>query len=232
MKGGAEVVEQGIANIGDWLDSPFPEAWRLGIERARIASVLAQATENELLAKLQSELSFLVQLARSTASCCGVTSAYADAERLGVDRWLGLIAAYQQWGDAVVVIDSGTALKVDALDDAGRHIGGYIIPGAGLMERALLEGTDRVRYAEGAAVEGLELGSDTRSCVQHGVAAASVGAVLVAIEQCRLRLGRQPRLCVTGGCGALLKGDLERAGVANIHLEPDLVLDGLRWALP
>lgn len=228
----AEVITQGVANIADWLDGQFPEAWQLRVERARIASVLAPTTENALIAKMQSELSISSQLARSAARCSGVTNAYAQPERLGVDRWLALMAAYKLCNDAVMVIDAGTALKVDAADDAGHHIGGYIIPGPKLMEDALLQGTDRVRYEGGQLSESVALGYDTRSCVQHGISAALVGAVLVAIEQCQAAMGKRPQLCITGGSGLLLNQYLQRAGVRNIRFEADLVLDGLRWALP
>lgn len=232
VKNQTDVIAQGVANINEWLNGQFPEAWRSGVDRARIASVLASTTENELLAKMQSELCVPSQLARSVASCSGIIGAYADPERLGVDRWLALMAAYKLGNDAVMVVDVGTALKVDVVDDAGRHRGGYIIPGPTLMENALLQGTDRVRYEDVQSFESVALGLDTRSCVQHGIAAALVGAVLVAIEQCRSIIGKQPRFCLTGGSGAMLEQYLHNAGISDIRFEADLVLDGLRWALP
>ena len=131
-----------------------------------------------------------------------------------------------------MIVDVGTALKIDVVDDAGRHIGGYIIPGVMLMERALLEGTDRVRYEGGQPLESVALGRDTRACVQHGVAAALVGAVSVAIEQCSSAVGRQPLVFTTGGFGGLLKRRLQEVGVPEVRYEADLVLDGLGWVLP
>lgn len=232
VKDCVEVVAQGVANLDDWLNGELPAAWRLGVERVRIASVLALAVENELNEKIQSALHIPVKLARSAASCCGVSNAYANPDRLGVDRWLALIAAYKLRDEAVIVVDVGTALKVDAVDDAGRHLGGYIIPGAALMELALLQGTDRVRYEGGRPLESVVLGRDTRSCVQHGIAAALVGTVLIAIEQFKPSIGKQPHLCITGGSGALLKQRLEDVGILDISFVSDLVLDGLHWVLP
>ena len=228
----SEIVAQDVANIGDWLEGRFPSAWHLGVERARIASVLSLARESRLIGKMQSELAISAQLAQSTSTCSGVSNAYTNPSHLGVDRWLALIAAYKLRQEAVMVVDVGTALKVDAADDAGRHIGGYIIPGAALMESALLQGTDRVRYEEGRPIESLALGRDTRSCVQHGITAALVGAVMIAIEQFKMVLGRQPSLCITGGSGALLKQRFDGLGILDISFEADLVLDGLRWVLP
>lgn len=233
VKDCVEVVAQGVANLDDLLNGGLPSAWFLGVERARIASVLALGTESQLVGKIQSELQISPQLARSTASCCGVSNAYANPELLGVDRWLALIAAYKLRDEAVIVVDVGTALKVDAVDDAGRHLGGYIIPGPALMESALLQGTDRVRYDGGRPIESLALGRDTRSCVQYGIAAALVGTVTVAIEQFKLSIRKQPHLCITGGSGALLKQLLDDAGAPSVSsFVADLVLDGLHWVLP
>jgi type III pantothenate kinase len=228
----AEIAAQGVADIADWLAGQFPEVWRLDAERARIASVLAPSIENELVAKIQSELSLTVQLARSTANCCGVTNAYTNPERLGVDRWLALIAAYKSCGHAVMVVDAGTALTIDAVDDAGHHIGGYIIPGIRLMEHALSNGTDRVRYESGQAIASVTLGRDTRDCVQHGVVAALVGAIIVASEQFKAAVGKPPLIYITGGSSALLNECLQNISALDIRVEADLVLNGLRWVLP
>lgn len=227
----AEIVARGVADIAAWISGNFPVAWSAGIQRVRIASVLSLATEIQLVSKIQSKFSVAPEIARSLMHCGGVTNAYADFARLGVDRWLALIAAYRKSGNAALVIDVGTALKVDAVDNAGQHIGGYIIPGVELMERALLEGTDRVRYEGGSQFESAALGVDTRSCVQNGIVAALTGAVLVAIEQCRSTIGN-PSLYITGGLGLQMKDRLEVAGVHDVCFEPELVLDGLQWALP
>jgi type III pantothenate kinase len=232
VKEPCEIVAQGVANLLDWLEGRFPEVWSSGVERSRIASVLSPETENELIAKMQSHLSISSRIATSTSSCCGVINAYENPERLGVDRWLALIAAYKMLGKAVLVIDIGTALKIDVVNDTGHHLGGYIIPGASLMEHALLDGTDRVRYESGQSIESVMLGRDTRACVQHGITAALVGAVLVANAQCQAVLGKQPLLVITGGLAAQLKECLKGAGIRDINLKADLVLDGLRWALP
>jgi len=131
----------------------------------------------------------------------------------------------------VLVVDAGSALTVDAADAGGNHLGGYIVPGARLMERALLEGTDRVRFESGAA-DGFDLGADTGSCVHNGIAAAQCGAMLVALEVVEARLGYKPALIISGGWSELAQKYLAKLGVANVIMAPDLVLDGLRWVLP
>ncbi len=64
-----------------------------------------------------------------------------DQQQLGVDRWLALLACRFRRHLPCVVVDCGTAITVDLLDDNGVHSGGYILPGLALMREALLQGT-------------------------------------------------------------------------------------------
>lgn len=227
-----QIVTHGVAETAEWLEGHFPSVWQGEINRIRVASVLSETTERVLAKKIESHLTVPFELARSISSCNGVVNSYAEPGRLGVDRWLALIAAYQACRAAIMVIDAGTALKVDAVDATGYHRGGYIIPGPMLMEDSLLRGTDRVRFEKHESFATIDFGKDTRACVQNGIAAALVGAVLIAYDQIKKQLDVQPRLYITGGLGELLKRHLQNFNVGEIFFERDLVLNGLCWALP
>jgi len=57
-------------------------------------------------------------------------NSYTDSKSLGVDRWLSMIACYEQnIGKDFIVIDIGTAVTIDLIDRFGRHQGGLIFPG-------------------------------------------------------------------------------------------------------
>ena len=159
--------------------------------------------------------------ARSEAAACGVVNSYAAPERMGVDRCLAMIAAWQQYRAALCVVDAGSALTIDFLDDRGTHRGGYILPGADMMERALLEGTDRVRFGAGER-DRLEPGNSTETAVLHGLQLAQTGAVELALS----RFGRGEELVFSGGHGGTVMRLLERGG----SFREDLVLDGLAFA--
>ncbi|MDP1069535.1 type III pantothenate kinase, partial [Klebsiella pneumoniae] len=65
--------------------------------------------------------------------------------RMGVDRWLAMLAAWQRVGQSCWVVDCGSAITLDLLDAEGRHQGGYILPGLRLMQQSLLGNTAEVR---------------------------------------------------------------------------------------
>lgn len=224
-------AESGIGPLADWLAGQAPVGLAAGIVRVRIASVLSAAKEALITDRLRALFGVSPEFARSKAACQGLQNAYAEPARLGVDRWLALLAAYQLNRRAVMVVDIGTALTIDIADDGGMHLGGYIVPGVRLMQAALLQGTERVRFEERRELQSIAFGDYTDDCVHNGIAAALVGSVLVAAEQARLRVGQPPAIFVTGGSAGALADRLTGMGI-GAQLMPDLVMDGLRWALP
>lgn len=152
----------------------------------------------------------------STAAACGVTNAYTNPERLGADRWLACVAAYQRARTRVLVVDAGTALTVDAVAANGRHLGGLIAPGVATMRTSLRAGTQLQGLDAPVVTRGLANDSDA------AVASGSLQAALALIE--RARAAVRPRsLFLTGGEAPLLAPHLR----GNWQLAPDLVLEGL-----
>ena len=113
----------------------------------------------------------------STAHACGVTNSYDHPNRLGVDRWVALIAARhrvlaQGRARPALVVMVGTAVTVDALDAGGRFLGGLILPGFGLMLRALEMGTAGLKAPTG---ESVDFPTNTSDALMSGGAHAQIG---------------------------------------------------------
>lgn len=154
--------------------------------------------------------------ARSTTEFRGLRNAYQQApERLGVDRWLGLIALAGDC-DALCVVGCGTAVTIDVVMD-GQHQGGYILPGLGLMESCLLQGTQRVRFEE-APLRSVGLGTDTATAVRNGALAAIVALVERVVADHGLN-----RLVLTGGDATAIAGATSHPS----EVRADLLLEGL-----
>lgn len=182
-----------------------------------IASVTGPAHELDLtkvcLARWQRRPVF----ARSEAERDGLRNAYADPSRLGVDRWLALLAAWHHTRGACVVVDAGTALTVDAVDGSGQHLGGIIAAGLQASEQAVL-GATRFPVRDAALPIHSGLGRDTEACVRQGAMLSVLGAIdrAAAIQPAARRY-----LC--GGDAATLAPLLTR----DWELRPQLVLEGL-----
>lgn len=189
------------------------------LEEAWVASVAAPAQDAALVELLAGHWGVEPWFARTGARTGDLVNSYEDPARMGVDRWLAMLAARHRTPGRACVVDAGSALTIDLVSAAGRHEGGYIIPGAALMERALLLDTGRVRFAE-AADYALSPGTSTAGAVRHGIALAQAGAVAMALEEAG---GETPALFFCGGGGEHLKTLLARGG----EWVPDLVFEGL-----
>ena len=123
--------------------------------------------------------------------------AYRDTGRFGIDRYLDLLAARSAYPLPAIVIDAGTAVTVDALDEHGDHVGGMIFPGLLLLRRALGQGTDLV----GEAVEMARspLGTSTAACVAAGIHYGFAGALRTMVESLGQVLGGRATIVITGG---------------------------------
>jgi type III pantothenate kinase len=209
---GADIVNGGAIVRSGGLDLP-PLAQVPG--QVWVASVAGE----ELEALLKQEFSGVdVWFARTVERACGVRNSYTQPHRMGVDRWLAMLAAWNQAGDSVCVVDAGSALTIDFVSARGTHLGGYILPGLDSMERALLSDTDRVRFAD-AARDSLAPGQSTEETVYNGLLLSQAGAVALALD----RLDHVGKIYFSGGNGAVLRAALDRGG----QHAPDLVLDGL-----
>jgi type III pantothenate kinase len=142
----------------------------------------------------------------SSASACGVVNGYDHPARLGVDRWVAAIGARHRvlaCGPArpVLVVMVGTAVTVDAIDTEGRFLGGLILPGFGLMLRALETGTAGLKAPTGEAVD---FPTNTSDALMSGGSDAIAGAVERMHRKLRKRCGQEPALIMSGGAAVKL----------------------------
>lgn len=186
-----------------------------------LSSVAGEVADTALLTALKTVRSVPVWQARAESSCSGLVSCYAQPARMGVDRWLAMLGARQASAGPLCVIDAGTAITLDLVAAQGRHEGGYILPGADLMRRALTADTGQIQV-DALDTPTLSPGSDTQTCVNAGGWRAVIGAV-----QSVLADYPEHRALLTGGLAPVL---LEMGLSATHH--PHLVMEGLRlWLL-
>jgi len=168
--------------------------------------------------------SLQTQFASTQQTAGRLRNAYADPTRLGVDRWLAMLAVTSAFSDAVCIVDAGTAVTIDLVASDGQHQGGYILPGLDMMRRALTGDTgDLERFTANDpadAVTSVEPGRTTGEAIRHG----AVASVCALIDHCaRPASGDNKRVVVTGGDAGQIVPHL----TAGFEHKPDLVLEGL-----
>jgi type III pantothenate kinase len=154
-----------------------------------------------------------------TETAAGVHNGYRESAKLGVDRWLAMVAAYNEVRNACFVVDCGTTITVDLVSAEGRHIGGYIVPGLHLMREAL-ENRSRALASADAAWDSVAPGDTTAAAIHNGILAMALG-FLRDLQQSQV--GRQSCWFLAGGDASVLAPWLDW----ECRLVPDLVMDGL-----
>lgn len=165
----------------------------------------------------------------------GLQIAYQDKRRLGVDRWLAMLAGFTAYQQNCLVIDFGTALTIDAValipsqqNNQGvlaQHIGGWILPGYQTSVSSLLQNTHGIALTASSSLSS-DLGDSTETCLRNGVVASHVLAVEHGLAQLKQRTDVEPLLLVTGGDGLAYMPIFEQHGLNCIY-SADLVMRGL-----
>lgn len=235
LRNGQAVLDRGMCASEIFPDtalSSHPLVVSKAVERILVAAVCEEVVFERaiqvLRAAIQAPLEKLVTTARSAH---GVSCAYARPAAMGVDRWLAVLAAHGQrdpLAAGAMVVSCGTAVTMDFVRADGVHDGGYILPGLFMMREALLSGTGRIRFESSAFGLQRTPGDSTASAVQNG----AVHAVLSTLERsrvdCEKRWSGKVELWLTGGDASWLCDGVEKP----CRYVEDLVLDGLRYAIP
>lgn len=151
-----------------------------------------------------------------------------EPRKAGMDRLLNAVAAnaMRKPNQPALIVDSGTATTVDAVDSQGAFLGGAILPGFDLCARALHHYTallPLIPLEELSESVPDSIGQNTHAAMCSGLFWGQVGAVKELLAQASRTLASDdPLVLVTGGGGALLIRELPHA-----RWLPHLSLQGL-----
>jgi len=120
----------------------------------------------------------------------------------------------------MVVVMVGTAVTVEAVDASGLFLGGLILPGHGIMLRALESGTAGLRVPTG---EVCAFPTNTSDALTSGGTFAIAGAVERMVQHVQQRCGAEPLCYMTGGAGWKMAPSMS----VSFELVDNLIFDGL-----
>lgn len=151
---------------------------------------------------------------------------YQTPETLGQDRLAGVVGA--SWlfpARNVLVVDAGTCVTFDFLEESGKYLGGNISPGLDMRFNAMHHFTQRLPVVERAASFSL-LGQTTREALQNG---GSMGMLMEIAGYVELLRKKYPEIqtVLTGGDAGYLSEHLN----TQLTVEPHLILIGLNQIL-
>jgi type III pantothenate kinase len=219
IAGGAEFLEN-IDKLadGEWAQLAPPE-------RMLGCSVSADAVKRRVEEQMEELWVVPAHWVVASAAEAGVINGYDHPTRLGADRWVAMIGARHRMlaaGPArpMVVVMIGTAVTVEAVDIHGRFLGGFILPGHGIMLRALESGTAGLHVPTGDV---REFPTNTSDALTSGGTFAISGAIERMVQHVRHRCGAEPACYMTGGAGWKMSPHMS----VPFELVESLIFDGL-----
>ena len=222
---GAKLLQQGavfLENIdklaeGEWASLPVPTQI--------LGSIVAGDAIKRRVAEQVELWDVVPHWVVSSAQEAGLTNGYDHPSRLGADRWVAMIGARHRLlrcgiNKPCIVVMVGTAVTVEAIDATGKFLGGIILPGHGIMLRALESGTAGLHVPTG---EVCDFPTNTSDALTSGGTFAIAGAVQRMVENITRRCGEAPECIMTGGAG------WKMAPSMSVHVEQveSLIFDGL-----
>jgi type III pantothenate kinase len=234
--------------IGVFDAGELQEHWRISTERERTADEMALTVGSFLafvgrtmsevtgmiissvvpemtsaLARMAREILKLEPIVVDSSTDTGIEVLYEDPRQVGADRLVNAVAAVNKYGTPCIVVDFGTATTWDAIDSAGRYVGGTIAPGIEISADALFNQAARLARVELEAPE-KAIGRNTVESIQSGIIYGTAGQVDRVVELFKEQLGQDARVVATGGLAEVVVGNCRTVDV----LDPLLTLDGLR----
>ena len=193
-------------------------------ERVLIANVGGADIGAACVSAVRARWSIEPELIVSTSHAAGVTNAYREPRKLGVDRWLAMIGGRAMMSGALCVVSVGTAMTIDGVAGDGRHLGGLIVPGPQLMVTSLLENTSEIAArATHPRTDDALFADHTFGAVHQGARHALAALVMRAVDEIERTLSARPTVVLTGGACERIASLL----AVSYELVPDLVLRGL-----
>lgn len=154
----------------------------------------------------------------------GISILANNPKEVGADRIVNAVAALQQFGGPVLVIDFGTATTYDLILADGSFVARVTAPGIRISANALWRETAKLPEIEIKKPPSI-LAKDTVSSMQAGLVYGYIGQTKYMIERMKQEAGISDwNVIATGGLGKLIAEEVEEI----TQYEPDLTLQGLR----
>ncbi len=156
-----------------------------------------------------------------------VKNLYHSPQTLGMDRLAGVVGANELYAqEHCLVIDTGTSITYDLIDDQGNYQGGGISPGLHLRFKALNDHTSKLPLIDINEADVPLIGKDTQSSIRSGVLHGTTAEIEGMIRRYEQKFSNL-KVLLCGGDAAFFESMLK----ASIFVVPHLVLIGLNSIL-
>jgi type III pantothenate kinase len=192
------------------------------INHAIVSSV--KENQEELLSALKNSIPYVIELNHLTP--IPIKNCYETPQTLGKDRIAAAVGANKLFPDQnILVIDAGTAITYDFIDEKNQYKGGFITPGLNMRFKALNHFTDKLPLLKPEMPKNFE-GKNTNDSIRGGIQFGLNGELNQMIQHFNDLYGKLT-IILSGGDATYLEKLLK----VNKLVSPDIILSGLNTIL-
>ena len=181
-------------------------------------SCVKHSDELQVIIERAQEFGIEIRRAKVSQQLDGLICGYEQYQNLGVDRWLTVLGAQNDYpNENLVIVDSGTATTIDFVSQNKKHLGGWIIPGLDLMVESISQRAPDV-FTDAEIGFDNNIGANTPNALHNGCFVSTLGAVVIAQQH----FDHFCRVIFTGGYGFHLHKSME-----NSQYDAGLIFKGL-----
>ncbi len=195
----------------------------ISVSKVYLASVSDEALTRQLKEAIKIYAKVKTQSIKALAELGGLKNSYDNYRLLGVDRWLTLVAAYEEHKRDSIIIDAGTAIKIEVLSANKGYLGGAILPGFRTQVERFRKLFPSINFNDPAIKDITNPGRSTLDCLYLPGFPVTIEIITEIVERWVKLLQKPYQVFITGQ-------DAERIG-KHLKLEytliPDMIFKGM-----
>lgn len=209
--------------VDNWLLDIFSIFNLLSIKKEEIDSCLISSTVPILEDKLAEAIKkFLnkepIVLGQNTT--IPIKNRYKKPEEVGIDRLLNAYSGLKLYGKPLIIVDLGTAITFDVVNNNGEYEGGAIFPGIQASIEALFSKTAKLPKVNIKEAKNV-VGKTTIDSIKSGLFYGYISLIEGMIDKISRETEENYQVILTGGNGNLFENNL------NVIYDKYLALKGM-----
>jgi len=195
------------------------------IEQIYFVSVISSSQTKHIVQELKSLFGCKTIQIKSTSKLLSVSNGYKFPAKLGSDRWVSIVASYNLYQKSIFIVDCGTAISLDFINNEAKHLGGYILGGFqgymnSFMDAYNLRG---IKTKTMSFKSKRSMPTTTIEAVYKGYNLMIISSIESAFREFKKSNKQSPLLIISGGYGAKISKQLS---IKN-KFEPNLVIKSI-----
>ena len=200
-----------------------------GIEKEKVTGAIISSVVPQLVNIIKSAVYKLIKVDPMVVGPgvkTGLNILMDEPRRVGSDLIVDAVAAINNYGTPLIVIDMGTATTMSVIDRKGNYIGGVIMPGIRVSVDSLVSRTAQLQRIRLDAPDKV-IGKNTINCMKSGVVYGNASCIDGMIDRLADEMGEalsDIKVIATGGLARVILPECRH----NIIQDDELLLKGLK----